>query len=156
MAVPVYKLTVTCWQNWLPHEVWQEWWIPSGSSSAPCVSVGAMTASGISKEASLPIRPLHEEYSQHGSIHRMFRIAPWTLPRQTNASALSLTRKHVQQRLRKERLRKAGHLVPYHGRCRYRHLPLIPWNTCGMTQATILSVPTLTYLPIASSTLSVR
>lgn len=25
--------------------------------------------------------------------------------------------------------------------------PLIPWNTCGMTQATILSVPTLTYLP---------
>lgn len=33
---------------------------------------------------------------------------------------------------------------------------LIPWNTCGMTQATILSVPTLVYLPIASSTLSVR
>lgn len=27
--------------------------------------------------------------------------------------------------------------------------PLIPWNTCGMTQATILSVPTLTYLPYA-------
>jgi NhaC family Na+:H+ antiporter len=25
--------------------------------------------------------------------------------------------------------------------------PLIPWNTCGMTQATILSVPTMTYLP---------
>lgn len=25
--------------------------------------------------------------------------------------------------------------------------PLIPWNTCGMTQATILSVPTLMYLP---------
>lgn len=25
--------------------------------------------------------------------------------------------------------------------------PLIPWNTCGMTQATILSVSTLTYLP---------
>lgn len=25
--------------------------------------------------------------------------------------------------------------------------PLIPWNTCGMTQATILSVPTLVYLP---------
>jgi NhaC family Na+:H+ antiporter len=25
--------------------------------------------------------------------------------------------------------------------------PLIPWNTCGMTQATILSVPTFTYLP---------
>ena len=24
---------------------------------------------------------------------------------------------------------------------------LIPWNTCGMTQATILNVPTLTYLP---------
>lgn len=24
---------------------------------------------------------------------------------------------------------------------------LIPWNTCGMTQATILSVPTITYLP---------
>ena len=24
---------------------------------------------------------------------------------------------------------------------------LIPWNSCGMTQATILSVPTLTYLP---------
>lgn len=24
---------------------------------------------------------------------------------------------------------------------------LIPWNTCGMTQATILSVPTFTYLP---------
>ena len=24
---------------------------------------------------------------------------------------------------------------------------LVPWNTCGMTQATILSVPTLTYLP---------
>ena len=24
---------------------------------------------------------------------------------------------------------------------------LIPWNTCGMTQATILSVPTLAYLP---------
>lgn len=33
---------------------------------------------------------------------------------------------------------------------------LIPWNTCGMTQATILSVPTLVYLPYASSTLSVR
>ncbi|MBQ8673954.1 MAG: sodium:proton antiporter [Bacteroides sp.] len=25
--------------------------------------------------------------------------------------------------------------------------PLIPWNTCGMTQATILNVATLTYLP---------
>lgn len=25
--------------------------------------------------------------------------------------------------------------------------PLIPWNTCGMTQATILGVPTLVYLP---------
>ncbi|MDO4162866.1 MAG: Na+/H+ antiporter NhaC family protein [Bacteroides sp.] len=25
--------------------------------------------------------------------------------------------------------------------------PLVPWNTCGMTQATILNVPTLTYLP---------
>ncbi len=25
--------------------------------------------------------------------------------------------------------------------------PLIPWSSCGMTQATILSVPTLTYLP---------
>ena len=25
--------------------------------------------------------------------------------------------------------------------------PLIPWNSCGMTQATILSVPTVTYLP---------
>lgn len=25
--------------------------------------------------------------------------------------------------------------------------PLIPWNSCGMTQATILSVPTLVYLP---------
>ena len=25
--------------------------------------------------------------------------------------------------------------------------PLIPWNTCGMTQATVLGVPTLTYLP---------
>ena len=24
---------------------------------------------------------------------------------------------------------------------------LIPWNSCGMTQATILSVPTLVYLP---------
>lgn len=24
---------------------------------------------------------------------------------------------------------------------------LIPWNTCGMTQATILGVPTLAYLP---------
>ena len=24
---------------------------------------------------------------------------------------------------------------------------LVPWNTCGMTQATILSVPTLVYLP---------
>ena len=24
---------------------------------------------------------------------------------------------------------------------------LIPWNTCGMTQATILNVSTLTYLP---------
>lgn len=28
---------------------------------------------------------------------------------------------------------------------------LIPWNTCGMTQATILSVPTLTYLPYCGS-----
>ena len=27
--------------------------------------------------------------------------------------------------------------------------PLIPWKTCGMTQATILNVPTLTYLPYA-------
>lgn len=27
--------------------------------------------------------------------------------------------------------------------------PLIPWNTCGMTQATILSVPTVVYLPYA-------
>ena len=26
---------------------------------------------------------------------------------------------------------------------------LIPWNTCGMTQATILGVPTLVYLPYA-------
>lgn len=25
--------------------------------------------------------------------------------------------------------------------------PLIPWSSCGMTQATILSVPTLTYMP---------
>lgn len=33
---------------------------------------------------------------------------------------------------------------------------LIPWNTCGMTQATILSVPTLTYLLIVSSTSSAR
>ena len=24
---------------------------------------------------------------------------------------------------------------------------LIPWNTCGMTQASVLGVPTLTYLP---------
>ena len=24
---------------------------------------------------------------------------------------------------------------------------LIPWNSCGMTQATILNVPTITYLP---------
>ena len=24
---------------------------------------------------------------------------------------------------------------------------LVPWNTCGMTQATILSTPTLVYLP---------
>ena len=24
---------------------------------------------------------------------------------------------------------------------------LVPWNSCGMTQATILGVPTLTYLP---------
>ncbi len=27
--------------------------------------------------------------------------------------------------------------------------PLIPWNTCGMTQATVLGVATLTYLPYA-------
>ncbi|MBP5424943.1 MAG: sodium:proton antiporter, partial [Prevotella sp.] len=25
--------------------------------------------------------------------------------------------------------------------------PLFPWSSCGMTQATILSVPTITYLP---------
>ena len=25
--------------------------------------------------------------------------------------------------------------------------PLIPWNACGMTQATILNVSTMTYLP---------
>lgn len=25
--------------------------------------------------------------------------------------------------------------------------PLYPWSSCGMTQATILSVPTLAYLP---------
>ena len=25
--------------------------------------------------------------------------------------------------------------------------PLIPWNTCGMTQATVLGISTLTYLP---------
>jgi len=25
--------------------------------------------------------------------------------------------------------------------------PLVPWNTCGMTQATVLGIPTLTYLP---------
>ena len=24
---------------------------------------------------------------------------------------------------------------------------LIPWSTCGMTQSTVLNVPTLTYLP---------
>lgn len=24
---------------------------------------------------------------------------------------------------------------------------LVPWNTCGMTQATVLGVPTLVYLP---------
>jgi NhaC family Na+:H+ antiporter len=27
--------------------------------------------------------------------------------------------------------------------------PLIPWNTCGMTQATVLGISTLTYLPYA-------
>ncbi len=27
--------------------------------------------------------------------------------------------------------------------------PLVPWNTCGMTQAAVLNVPTLTYLPYA-------
>ncbi len=27
--------------------------------------------------------------------------------------------------------------------------PLIPWNTCGMTQAAVLNVPTLTYMPYA-------
>lgn len=27
--------------------------------------------------------------------------------------------------------------------------PLVPWNTCGMTQATVLGIPTLTYLPYA-------
>jgi NhaC family Na+:H+ antiporter len=27
--------------------------------------------------------------------------------------------------------------------------PLIPWNTCGMTQATVLGIPTMTYLPYA-------
>lgn len=31
---------------------------------------------------------------------------------------------------------------------------LIPWNTCGLTQATILSVPTLTYLPFCFFNLS--
>jgi NhaC family Na+:H+ antiporter len=25
--------------------------------------------------------------------------------------------------------------------------PLIPWSTCGMTQATMLNVPTVTYMP---------
>ena len=25
--------------------------------------------------------------------------------------------------------------------------PLVPWSTCGMTQATMLSVPTIVYLP---------
>jgi NhaC family Na+:H+ antiporter len=25
--------------------------------------------------------------------------------------------------------------------------PLIPWSTCGMTQATMLNLPTITYLP---------
>jgi NhaC family Na+:H+ antiporter len=24
---------------------------------------------------------------------------------------------------------------------------LVPWNTCGMTQATVLGVPTMVYLP---------
>ena len=24
---------------------------------------------------------------------------------------------------------------------------LVPWNTCGMTQSTVLGVPTFTYLP---------
>ena len=27
--------------------------------------------------------------------------------------------------------------------------PLVPWGSCGMTQATILSVPTLVYAPFA-------
>ena len=27
--------------------------------------------------------------------------------------------------------------------------PLVPWNTCGMTQATVLGISTLTYLPYA-------
>ena len=27
--------------------------------------------------------------------------------------------------------------------------PLFPWSSCGMTQATILSVPTLTYAPFS-------
>ena len=27
--------------------------------------------------------------------------------------------------------------------------PLIPWNTCGMTQATVLGIPTLVYLPFS-------
>lgn len=32
---------------------------------------------------------------------------------------------------------------------------LVPWNTCGMTQATVLGVPTMVYLPYCFSTSSV-
>ena len=52
-----------------------------------------------------PIRPLHEEYSQHGSIHRMFRIVPEPCHGRPVHQHYP-HRKHVQQRLRKERLRK--------------------------------------------------
>ena len=66
------------------------------------------------------IRPVHEEYGQCGSIHRRFgNISQSCHSRPIHQH--HPYRKHVQQHLREERIRKPP-TEPHHGRCRYRNL----------------------------------
>ena len=66
------------------------------------------------------IRPVHEEYGQCGSIHRRFgNISQSCHSRPIHQ--YHPYRKHVQQHLRKERIRKPP-TEPHHGRRRYRNL----------------------------------
>ena len=106
---------------------------------------GAMTASGmLGSITSVFVRFMKNTVSC-GSIHRRFgNISQSCHSRPIHQH--HPYRKHVQQHLREERIRKPP-TEPHHEDAVTVTSALIPWNTCGMTQATILSVPTLTYLP---------